>query len=205
MTHPTAALRAKIRSHNAHAIILALTAFCASVIIWAAAYFFFVAILLALDVAATGTWDEAPPDWVRLAAIGGVATLFLWGVIDGLLHRFRQVSDRPIIGWHLIHETLLAPVRITFAIMGNLGAIRFVSARLRRDSWHVLLALHDRGPVNSTALPALISGCPHPEKVCDLLLLLRLIEVRLVRNEWSISLTPEASAWVTKLVSPETY
>lgn len=141
-------------------------------ILWIAAYFFFTLILLGLTTAATGDWDNAMPSWVPKSAGGIVIVLFVIGLIERRVNRYAPLRDRPIIGWHVIPELLLLPVKLTFASVDNLRALRFPNARETGRAWDLLCHIRKAGAARMGSL-ALVE--PHPARLMRRLELLQLV------------------------------
>ncbi len=123
-----------------------------ALVVWNLAYFFFVLILLGLTTAVRG--DEGPyvPVWIAAAAGGLAAGLLVWGIVDHWLHRFVRLSDRSIIGPHLVTDFALLPVRMTFAVWGNLGAVLSLEGDMVRRAWELLGAISGAKRARLTSL-----------------------------------------------------
>lgn len=114
----------------------------AAIVCWGLAYFFFVLILLGLTTAARGDVGPEIPQWIPTSAAIIAGVLILWGICLQIRRRYAGLTDRQIIGWHLISEFLLLPVRMTFAVGGNLGAIRWLSPAEQDRAWELLTTIH---------------------------------------------------------------
>ncbi|MGC1480539.1 MAG: hypothetical protein WA771_08540 [Chthoniobacterales bacterium] len=141
-------------AHNFHAVVMAFLSLFAAVLLWVLAGFFFVLILLGLTTAVRGDEGPAMPEWIVTTAAGGVGLLLIWGWWDRWLHRYVELRDRPIVGWHLFADVALLPVRLTFAVTGNFGAILWVGPERVARAWQLLLAIKEakRAPVSSLTL-----------------------------------------------------
>jgi len=164
--------RAELRSHNRHAAGAAVLSLLAAVLAWNLAYFFFVLILLGLVTFDRGDFGPDMPPWIPATAAALAIVLFVWGVADAIQRRFQTTSDRPIIGWHLIPDFLLLPVRLTFAIWGNFHAIRRLDEASIAEAWELLLAVHQAGQARLGAL-AMIE--PDPARLHRLLTTLQML------------------------------
>jgi hypothetical protein len=154
MTPAPAAFRRRFAAHNAHAITVAALSLLAAVVLWSLAYFFFALILLGLTTAARGDWADEMPAWIPATALALAGVLVVWGMIDLWLRRYRGATDRPIVGWHLIGEFLLLPVRVSLAVWGNLSAVRRLDAGEIERAWELLREIQSRGraPLSSLTL-----------------------------------------------------
>lgn len=147
----------------------------AALLLWNAVFFFFVLILLGLTTAVIGDWGAGVPRWIHLAAGGGAAFLFLWGMLDEGVRRYRGITDRTIIGWHVAGDVLLLPVRITFAIWGNLGAVLMLSPSETYHAWRLLEALRKRRKTHAHELGQLDSRLSRVHRSLEILQILDLV------------------------------
>ncbi len=151
---PPKEFRRLFLSHNVHAVTMAALSFFGAVVLWNLAYFFFVLILLGLTTAVRG--DEGPtiPNWIAASAMGGAGVLLVWGLVDHWANRFVHLKDRPIVGWHVGADFALLPVRLTLAVMGNLGAFLWMGHERIARAWELLIAIAEakRAPLSSLRL-----------------------------------------------------
>lgn len=182
-----AQFRADLRAHDIHAVGMAVLSLLAAVVVWGLAYFFFVLILLGLVTAARGDTGPEIPRWISETAAGLAILLFVWGICDRIRRRFTPIDDRPIIGWHLGNEFLLLPVRLTFAIGGNLGAARWLNPVEQDRAWELLTVIQRSG---RTRVSALTVTEPDPGKLHRLLGALQLagyIDLHRGEDDWFYS------------------
>jgi hypothetical protein len=78
------------------------------------------------------------PQWFFPVGLCGFVVLLAIAMIDRHYGRFKPVSDRPIIGRHLIGELLLLPARATLLIWDHLDA-RIVLSRAERETAWMLM------------------------------------------------------------------
>lgn len=125
-----------------------------ALILWLVIVFFLILILilLGLTTAMLGDWGDAIPQWIYAVAIGLAAFLLVWGSIDQWIRRYSPTRDRAIIGFHVTGDTLLMPVRVTFGIWGNLGALLFLNPRQKMHAWTILQAMQRAGKIPAHAL-----------------------------------------------------
>ena len=171
---PKAFLRLLSR-HNRHVIWMALVCLLGALLVWQLIVFFFILILLGLTTAVLGDWGGSIPLWIYASAIALAAILLVWGCLDQWLRRYTPIVDRSIIGWHVLGDALLMPVRITFGIWGNLGALILFNGRQKLHAWTVIQAMSRAGKVQAHALGQLDSNPQRLEKSLRALQLLDLI------------------------------
>jgi hypothetical protein len=78
--------------------------------------------------------------------------LLTWAWLDARRRRFRPVDDRPVIGWHLAADFLLAPARLTFGIVDNLRALISLDQRTLEEAFAILGNVIKKGKVPAMAL-----------------------------------------------------
>lgn len=124
-----ARFRNRIASHNHHAAIAAGLSLVGAWLAWTVAYGLFVGVILGFLTVVHGQEVIAGermmtlPFWIHPAAMASALILLIWAAVDERLKRFHPVSDRPVVGWHLIGEVLLLPARLTFGVGYQLAAI----------------------------------------------------------------------------------
>lgn len=183
MTAP-AAFRRELRAHNRHAMLLALGAFALALLAWNLAYFFFVLILLGLTTAVRGDFGAEIPAWIPGSAAALAVVVLVWGSVDMIRRQFNPVPDRPIVGWHLFGEFLLLPVRLTFGVMGNLGAIRRLDASALDRAWELLVAIHGAGRAQTHTLTLIEPDQIRLHRLLSTLQLLGYIDLHRGEREW---------------------
>jgi hypothetical protein len=184
MIAPPPAFRSELRSHNLHAVGAAIAALLGAVVAWSLAYFFFVLILFGLVTAVRGDLGPDVPVWIRGAALASAATLLAWGAADARRRRFASVPDRHIIGWHLIEDVLLLPVRLTFAIWGNLAAVRRLDAAELAQAWELLTTILQAGKARLSALTLVEPDLARLHRLLSTLQLLGYIDLHRGDRDW---------------------
>jgi hypothetical protein len=179
-----APFRARIASHNRHAVFLAVCALLGASLLWNLAYFFFVLILLGLTTAVRGDFGPAIPAWIPGTAGILAGILLVWGAADQFFRRFEGPPDRPIIGWHLIREVLLMPVRVTYAVWGNLSAIRQLDHHDIDRAWELLMAIHGAGRARLTELSLVEPNPRQLHKLLEVLQLTGYIDLHQGQDDW---------------------
>lgn len=175
MSTPPKAFLRLLAQHNWHATWMAIACLVGALIIWQLIVFFLILILLGLTTAVRGDWGGEVPSWIYVVAVGLAAVLFIWGSVDQWLRRFTPASDRAIIGWHVLGDALLMPVRITFGIWGNLGALILLNPTQKAHAWTVLQAMNRVGKVQTHALGQLDANTHRLERSLRTLQMLDLI------------------------------
>ncbi len=196
-------LRVQLRSHNRHAAGLALLSLASALLAWNLAYFFFVLVLLGFHTAIHGGIGAERPAYVSVSGLGITLVLLVWGWVDQTRHRYDGVSDRSIVGWHLLGDILLLPVRLTYAIWGNLSAIRRLSDADLARAWELLSVIHCSGKGHLHAL-ALVE--PDTDRLYELITTLQMLDlVDLHRGEesWFYTVRSTQFGQIGKLLASE--
>lgn len=175
MNAPPRAFQQLLTRHNWHAFWMSLVCLLGALILWQVIGFFLYLILLGLTTAVHGDWGDEVPRWIPITAIGSTLVLFIWGSVDEWLRRYAPTSDRAIIGWHVIADALLMPVRVTFGIWGNLGAMVFLSREQKFHVWTVLKAMNRVGKIQAHALGQLDTDPARLQQSLQVLQLLDLV------------------------------
>lgn len=198
-------LRAQVRAHNIHALVLGILSLLAAVLAWNLAYFFFVLILLGLVTSARGEPFIEMPWWIPLTAFGLALVLLVWGTLDHFRKRYAGVSDRPIIGWHLFGEFLLLPVRLTFAIWGNLAAIRRLDDSQLARMAELLDAIHHSGKTRLSALTLVEPDAAQLHRLLGVLQFTRLIDLHRGEDDWFYTVRSTCEPEVRKRLAENTH
>jgi hypothetical protein len=191
-------LRAQVRAHNIHALVLAFLSLVAAVLAWELAYFFFVLILLGLVTSARGEPIAVMPPGIPLTAFGLALVLLVWGMIDHFRKRFAGASDRPIIGWHLFGDFLLLPVRLTFAIWGNCAAVRRIEAAELARMAELLGTIHRAGKGRLGALALIEPDPARLHRELEMLQFAGLIDLHRGEGDWFYTVRSPREAEVRK-------
>lgn len=181
----------EIAAHNRHAIGGAVAALLAALLAWGLYAFVFVLLVLGFLTSTRGDFGPHMPPWLPLSALGGAAALMLWALIDARRRRFSPVSNRSILGWHLIPDFLLLPARLTLAITGNLRAVRRLSPADEEEAWTLLCRIAEEG---KSARSHLAGALHTPDRLDGLLQTLGLLGY--------IDAHPGGEDWFFTLCSP---
>jgi hypothetical protein len=199
-----AEFRRRIRAHNFHAIIMAGLSLVAAVAVWNLAYFFFVLILLGLTTAVRGDEGPAIPPWIAVAALAGAGGVLVWGLVDRWLHRYSGLSDRAIVGPHVVADVALLPVRLTLAIWGNLGAILVMGRGGARRAWDLLAAISAAGKAPLGSLTLVERDAVALHRQLRALQLLACVELHAGREDWYYTVRGNlGDALKRRLAAPE--
>jgi hypothetical protein len=194
-------LRAQVRWHNIHAVSLALLSLATAALAWILAYFFFTLILLGLVTADRGDFGPQIPWWISGTGMACTAVLLIWGVIDHARHRYDGPSDRAVIGWHLFGEFLLLPVRLTFAIWGNLTAIRRLNDEELARAWELLGTIQRHGKTHLSALTLIEPDVDRLYRLLTTLQMLGLIDLHRGEGDWFYTVSSPRMDELRKLLA----
>ena len=189
MTRPRE-FRNRIASHNGHAITAAGLCLLGSWLSWSLAYALVVGLTLGFltvihgEEVAAGTLLFLLPRWIHPAVIACAALLLLWGAIDRRLRRFRPVSDRPIVGWHLPGEFLLTPARLTFGIWDHLGAVIRLNQTEKSDAFALLRHIYQERKCSRSSLGAHFEEIRRLPKLLEALQLVGWVDLLRHDEEW---------------------
>jgi len=194
-------LSGRIRAHNRAAAWLAVVSFVSGLVFWGLAYFFFVLILLGLVTAVRGDQGPEIPPWIPGTAFGLAVILLVWGLVDHLRNRYTRLTDRPIIGWHLIRDFLLLPVRLTFGSFSNLGAVRRLDAMELERAWELLLTIQERGKLPVNALGLIEPDEKRRVRLVSALQLCGIIDLHHVEDDWFYTVRSSEEGSLRKLLA----
>lgn len=139
---PPEEFAARFPQHNRQAVISALFCLLGTLVCWQLAWF--LTRWLTLFVLSTVLGEEARlPEKLPVAFGLGMAFLYGWGVLEATAHRYRTAEDRPPLGWRAVKDLLLFLPRMTFGIVGNLGAVARLSPDEVNRAWELLLEIRD--------------------------------------------------------------
>ena len=201
--------RSRIASHNRHAIAAVLLCLLGSSALWALGYALIVGITLGFltsihgEEAAAGTWLLLLPWWIQPTAFACASLLLLWGAIDRRFLRFRPVSDRQIIGWHVLGDVLLAPPRLTFGIWDHLRALIHLNEKQKCEAFALLRHIHHERRCSLSSLGSLLSGPRRLPKLLDALQLIGWIGLLRHDEEWCYIIPSTEEETVANLMHAE--
>lgn len=143
MTEVPPEFSTRITAHNRSCWVAAALSLAGAWLGWMIFFAFYTGGVLVFETVRTGSTDLfSPPRWYWPAGVSAVAALVFWGALDRWRHRFSPPPDRPIIGWHLFPEVLLAPARMTFAIWDQIDARITLSPRDQVEAWSLLQTIY---------------------------------------------------------------
>jgi len=198
---PLAWLRGRLRAHNRHALGLALLATGAAALAWFLAWSFFMLLLLGFFTAIRGDIGVGTPPWAVSVVGAMVVLLFAWGLLDQFRNRYAGVSDRLVIGWHLIPDVLLLPARLTFAIWGNLSALRRLSNDELSRAWDLLVSIRQNGKAHLRSLALLEPDANRLYKLITTLQMLDLIDLHRGEGDWFYTVRSTRFADIGRLLT----
>jgi hypothetical protein len=199
--NPVRWLRRRLRSHNRHAFGLGLLSICAAALAWVIVWSFFMMILLgSTTVIRGGDIGVGTPIWAVVTVSSIMVFLFAWGLLDQYRHRFSGVSDRQVVGWHLIPDFLLLPARITFAIWGNFSAFRWLNNDELERAWEILVTIRRNGKGHLRSLALLEPDANLLFRLITTLQILDLIDLHRGEGDWFYTVRSTQLDHLTKLL-----
>jgi len=137
-----AALDAQIAEHNRSCwMAAALSLWCAA-LAWALASAIYRGFVVLVEALSGGKPNELP-SWFLPVGLCGAVVLLGAALINRRRQRFNSVSDRSIIGWHLIAEILLLPARATLLVWDHVDARIVLSQPERVKAWALMRTILD--------------------------------------------------------------
>ncbi|MEI6279467.1 MAG: hypothetical protein WCQ16_08820 [Verrucomicrobiae bacterium] len=144
----TPSFRRRIASHNRHVVIAALLSLLGAWLTWTIAYALVAGPVLGVLTVVYGQEVIAGemliglPTWLHPAALLLALTTLVWEAVDERKNRFHPVSDRAVIGWHILGDFLLLPARLTFGTGHQLAAIIRLNRSEKQEAFDLLRHLH---------------------------------------------------------------
>ncbi len=176
-------LRRNIRAHNRQCWLGALAALFFAWFAWIFIYGLLGALILLFETIRFGEF-AAFPKWLNPAFAVFVVLLLVVGGIGRWRKRFRPPPDRPVIGWHLVPETLFLPATLTFSIGEHLEArIRF-SSHLIAEAARLLSVIFRNRRAAISNLGFDFSDARELQKLLAALQLLGWIDLHRSDDEW---------------------
>ena len=153
-------LRQRLASHNRHAWLLAALSLLGAWVSWTVAYGLAAAISLGVltvihgqEVVAGERLMSFPP-WLQPAFLALALAALVWAAVDERKTRYQPVSDRPLIGWHLLADFLLLPARLTFGVGHQLAGTIRLRPREQEEALEVLRHILEERRCPATSLGA---------------------------------------------------
>lgn len=150
----------RISSHNWHAVLAAFLSFLGACVGWVVGYGFFVGFVLGVATVISGQEVilgeklMSLPGWLNVVAAGLAAGLMTWAMLDHWASRFRPVSDRAVIGWHIFWDILLLPARLSIGVLDQLGGMVRLDSSEREEAVAVLRHIAESHPCERHSLGA---------------------------------------------------
>lgn len=134
-----AKFRRSLAQHDRHCWFGAALSLLGALLAWLVLGLLYTGAVLLFETVRTGNPSLfTRPVWYAPLACGIAFVLLSLAGIDTWIHRFRSVSDRSIIGWHLIPEVLLLPPRLTLAVWNHLQARVLLDRYECEEAWRLL-------------------------------------------------------------------
>lgn len=140
--------RQRIVSHNRHAVIAALLSLLGAWLAWAIAYALAAGLTMgALTVVhgqevIAGETLLCLPAWMHPAALLLALATLVWAAVDERNARYHPVTDREVIGWHILGDIVLLPARLTFGVGHQLSAIIRLNPPAQAEAIELLRHIH---------------------------------------------------------------
>lgn len=131
------ALNAQIAEHNRSCWMAASLSLWCAALAWALAGAIYWGLVVLVEALCGGKPTELP-SWFLPVGLCGVVASLAAALINRRRQRFNSVSDRSIIGWHLIAEILLLPARATLLVWDHVDARIVLSEVEREEAWALM-------------------------------------------------------------------
>ena len=105
------------------------------------------------------------PWWMNPAAALLAGLLLAWAAWEARWRRFKPVDDRPVVGWHIFGDIVLAPARMTFGVWNHLAAVIRVDHAEEIEAFDLLRHLYENGKCTASHLGALFSDLSRLRKL----------------------------------------
>lgn len=197
------AFLARIAEHNRHCWLAALLSLVGAWLAWMLYAALFTGAVLLMESIRTGDTNILrPPVWFYPVGGGIVLVLLIVAAVDAWMRRYRPLSDRPIIGWHLTTEVLFLPARMTFAILDHIAARVVLSRYERAEAWRLLLLIWQMDRPSA----ALMSyDFPDPRQLSKLLFALQIlgwIDLFNGDEDWYYKVRSEETRFLREMLPP---
>ncbi|HEU4678825.1 MAG TPA: hypothetical protein VFS35_04850 [Terrimicrobiaceae bacterium] len=130
-------MNAQIAEHNRSCWIAAVLSLWCAVLAWALAGAVYRGPVVLVEALCGGKPAELPI-WFLPVGLCAVVALLVAGLINRRRECFNPVSDRSILGWHLIAEVLLVPARATLLVWDHVAARIVLSRAERAETWALM-------------------------------------------------------------------
>ncbi|MFZ4775345.1 MAG: hypothetical protein ACOYM3_08290 [Terrimicrobiaceae bacterium] len=180
----------RISSHNRNAVIASLMSLLGAWVGWTLAYGLVVGITLGLLTVVNGQEVISGerllslPVWIHPTAMAAALALLIWAAVDERQKRYHPVSDRPVVGWHILGDVLLLPARLTFGVGHQFAAIIRLSPSEKVEAYTLLHHIFTEKRCPSHSLGAWF---PDARRLRKLLLALQLagwIDLLRTEEDW---------------------
>ena len=143
---------AQIAEHNRSCWVAAVLSLGCAGFAWTIAGVIYAGIVLLFGGLGAEDAFKLPP-WFFAVGLCGVVVLLALAVIDRHYgRRFKPISDRPIIGKHLIGDLLLLPARATLLIWDHVDARVVLSLADREAAWTLMQTISKMKRADSSRL-----------------------------------------------------
>ena len=180
----------RMDSHNRHVALAAFLSLLGACLAWAFAYALVIGLVLGAFTVAHGQeiLAEEPvievSGWLYPGALLLALATLVWEAVDEWRTRFLPVSDRAVIGWHILGDILLLPARLTFGIGVQLSAIICLNRRAQIEAQELLRHIHHEKRCAAHSLGAWVSDQKRLRKLLGALQMAGWIELLRTEAGW---------------------
>lgn len=200
--------RRRIRRHNRHAVMMAGLCLLGAWLGWLIAYGLVVGLALGfltiVDGQAVIEGEKLlnVPCWLNLAAAVLAGILLAWAAWEARWRRFKPVDDRPVVGWHIFGDIVLAPARMTLGIWSHLAAVIRVDHAEEIEAFDLLRHLYENGKCTASHLGAMFSDLSRLRKLLAALQLAGWIDLHRGDDDGFYVVRSDESADVAMMIEP---
>jgi len=180
----------RIASHNRHAVLASLLSLLGAWLAWTIAYALLAGITLGFLTIVQGQEVIAGekliafPAWLHSAALAAALASLVWAAVDERNSRYHPVSDRPVVGWHILGDILLLPARLTFGVGHQLAAIIRLSHSEQQEACDLLHHIHTEKRCPAHSLGAWFANPKRLRKILTALQLAGWIDLLRTEDGW---------------------
>ena len=166
-----AEFRRRIRRHNRHAVMMSGLCLLGAWVGWLVAYGLVVGLALGFltvvegQAVILGEKLVTLPWWMNPTAGLLAGILLAWASREQRWRRFKPVDDRPVVGWHIFGDIVLAPARMTLGVWNHLAAVIRVDHAEEIEAFELLRHLYENGKCTTSHLGALFSDLSRLRKL----------------------------------------
>jgi hypothetical protein len=179
----------RIRLHNRHAVTASILCLIGAWVAWLVAYGLVVGLVMGFltvvdgQAVISGEKLLSLPWWIHPSALVVAAILLAWAAFDEHVKRFEPVNDRPVIGWHIFGDVVLAPARLNFGVWNHFTAVIRLSRLEKLEAFDLLRHIYTEGKSPASELGAFFPDIPRLRKLLTALQLVGWIDLHRSEDE----------------------